>query len=291
MNNCLSFSQFYDDCQAYFPCQWLIPPSQSSSMFSDENVPLISYINPLKTPIISVTDFSEDYEFSLLSQSQVAVLANVSNFLCASLSSFKCSVPLLITSANTNDVIETLLPYLQKNLRRPAIQHGVMLDIFGKGVFLIGPSGIGKSEGALALLSRGHRLVSDDITYFYRAKSNQLVGYSPARLQNLLEIRGLGVIDVRQWHGPCSITKEKALDLVITLSQDQNKPSFRPIKKELGEKIILGVSVPHIALDLAFKRDLAMLIESAVQFAFSSSPAIIENLLTFPSMASTESHS
>lgn len=242
-------------------------------------------------PIVCVADFSEEYGFNLLPQSQVAILANVFDFSRILLSSIKSTVPLLITSANSNDVIETLYPYLQKNLRRPSIQHGVMLDVFGKGVFLMGPSGIGKSECALALLSRKHRLISDDITYFYRSKCNQLVGYAAAPLTNLLEIRGLGAMDVRQWHGPCSVVKEKALDLVITLCQDQRSPLPRPIKKELDEKIILGVSVPHIILDLAFKRDLAMLIESAVQFAFSSSPAIIENLLTFPSMASTESHS
>jgi hypothetical protein len=272
VNNPLSVFEFFDECQSYFPCRWLTAPSASHRGLtrSDGTCPLISYINPLREPIVSVADYSENLTHSHFRKTQIGFITHVLDLSEAFFPEFSFPFPIIATTANSNDVIETLLPYLQKKLRRPASYHGVMLDVLGKGVFLMGPSGSGKSECAQRLLSRGHRLISDDITYFYRAKSNQIIGYAPPPLQNLLEIRGLGAIDVRHWYGPCSVLKEKSLDLVITLSEDPNQPSPRPFRKELGETIILGVSVPHITLDLAFKRDLAMLIESAVQFAFST---------------------
>lgn len=286
MNNSFHYSDFFQYCNSLFSCWWIQKPEElTANLANTQDRPLISFVNPHYPPYVSIFEYSQSVPE--LTGTLLAIVTNTP-YLTNDIS---CQVPLIATTGNSNDVMESLMPYLQKNLRKPLLQHGVMMDIFGKGVFITGPSGIGKSACAMQLLSKRHRLISDDIVCFYRAKCNQVIAYSPPALFNLLEIRELGIIDVQQWYGPCSTLNEKTLDLIISLNQAPNDIPFRTLKKQLDEKIILGVSIPHISLNLAFKQDLAMLIESAVQFAFSSSTALIDKLLAYPFMVSTEPHS
>ena len=123
----------------------------------------------------------------------------------------------------------------------------------------------------------GNRLISDDIVYCYKNSLNQIMAYSDPKIKHLLEIRGMGLINVKDWYGPLCTLNEKSIDLIVSLLPTTTDP--RPLEKELVNKIILGVSLAKMNVPLAFKRDLAMLIESAVKFAFSPVSTEIKSLL------------
>ena len=127
---------------------------------------------------------------------------------------------------------------------------------------------IGKSDIALQLLSRGHRLIADDAPLFYLS-DNRLIGYCPEALQNLLEIRALGIVDIRRLFSHNVITLEKALTIIIELENNPNENKERGLPPKLDEKIIFDQPIPCLKLNLALSQNTAILIESAVQFALS----------------------
>lgn len=262
----VTFSAFFECLNSHFACKWLSPFPDSSIPYANTSQPLIGTYDPLHTPVVCI-DPSID--------------ANVSNCALIILTSEKplhFNIPTLVAFAKAHEIIEAMLLFCQKHLRPLISRHGVFMDIFGKGVFITGESGKGKSECALALLSKQHRLISDDLVYFYQS-SQTLIGYGDPDFLGLLEIRDLAIIDVRQRFGPLSVMLEKPLDLIISLSAEP--PLTRAIQKDLVRTMISNVSIPTLSFSLALKRDLAMLIESAVQFAFSPH--------TMPILASTES--
>lgn len=272
------FRDFYQDCSQFFSCHWLVEPPSLASSFSLHypDQPLISYLNPLRGALISVFDSSHA---ALLADhsSAMGIMASVDLNNVVWREPVQ-SLPILATSESATHVIDTLMPYLQKYGSPSFSLHGVMMDIFGKGVLLLGPSGTGKSDCALQLLQREHRLISDDHVRFYRFAHN-IVAFSEKKLHSLLEIRGLGVIDVHQWFGPCATLREKAVDLIITLASPDPSPDPRPLEKKLAKKTLLGISIPHLHLPPFFKRDGALLVENAVKFAFSSPSVAIDRFL------------
>lgn len=162
------------------------------------------------------------------------------------------------------------------------VQHGVFLDIFDKGVLLMGPSGCGKSDCALQLLARGHRLIADDAPTFYRTQTNQIIGFCPERIQNALEIRALGIIDVRQLFGENAVLSEKNLDLIVHLAKlNPCDVTTRKLQIELHHQTILDVPIPTLSIPLVLGQNLAILIECAVRLAFApKSPTLLR--LTMP---------
>ncbi len=145
--------------------------------------------------------------------------------------------------------------------------HGVFMEVLGTGVLLTGDCGVGKSELALELISRGHRLIADDAPEFLRVGPDQLLGRCPHVLAGFLEVRGLGILDIRAMYGDSAIKPTKYLRLIlslVTLSNDE----LRDIDRLQGTRrvgVILGVSVPEITLPVAPGRSLAVLIEAAVR--------------------------
>jgi len=161
----------------------------------------------------------------------------------------------------------------------PLYLHGVFLCIFGKGVLLTGNSGCGKSECALHLLDRAHQLIADDLPEF-TLQENVVVGRCPAPLKQLLEIRGLGILDVQQWYGEHATLPEHRLDLIIELTQNQTPTvAERVLQPKLDNKIILGKSILHLHIDIALSKNLAILVESAVRLAFAPPSPVVERLL------------
>ena len=158
--------------------------------------------------------------------------------------------------------------------------HGVFLALFDKGVLLVGPSGCGKSECALALLNRSAKLICDDAPLFTQNES-LIIGRSPESLQNLLEIRGLGIVDVTALFGSQVMLPEKPLDLIIEFNPliSEDDEYERVIQPNLKTKCILGNEIPHLTLSLVFSRNMAILVETAVRLVFSSSSPTVELLL------------
>jgi len=145
--------------------------------------------------------------------------------------------------------------------------HGVFLDVFGVGVLLTGDSGIGKSELALGLVNRGHRLVADDAVDFQRINQETIIGTSPPLLQDFLEVRGLGVLNIRVMFGDKAIKRNKRLQLIIkiiALSREELKTIDR-LHGMYCYQNILDMEIPEVSIPVAPGRNLAVLVESAVR--------------------------
>lgn len=139
---------------------------------------------------------------------------------------------------------------------------GVLMDVFGVGVLITGESGLGKSETALDLISRGHRLVSDDVVEIRKIGKNQVIGSSPAITRNLMEVRGLGIINIKEIFGISSVTDEKKIELVINLSKWDEEDRLK-LEDEFYD--IEGEKFPLVRIPVASGRNTAILIEVAVK--------------------------
>lgn len=174
---------------------------------------------------------------------------------------------LLETASGSHEVIALFRHLLQQRLAHSQVRHGVFLEIFGTGVLLTGHASVGKSEVALELISRGHRLVADDAPEFARVAPDVLRGSCPALLRDLLEVRGLGVLNIRAMYGDSAIKRGKFLRLVIhlrTLDHPTSLPEDR-LNGCRGEVEILGLHIPMVELPVAPGRNIAVMIEAAVR--------------------------
>lgn len=177
----------------------------------------------------------------------------------------KYEIPILKSSAKTTSIISTLTNFLESKLAPRESVHGVFLDIFGMGVLITGKSGVGKSETALELIQKGHRLVADDRIDFHQSSDEfVLVGEAPAILKNLLEIRGVGIIDVMTLFGVGAVNSSKRLDLIVHLElwEDKTKKFDRLGNKTISRKI-LDVNIPQINIPVQIGRNIANIIEVA----------------------------
>lgn len=156
--------------------------------------------------------------------------------------------------------------------------HGVLLNIHDKGVLLMGSPGVGKSETALALLTRGHRLIADDAPLFSK-NEQQWIGRADEKQKGLLCIRNLGLLDVGQLFGENVLQSQIALDLIITLDNTVYEIPPQRLKFELVNKLFSGTSIPTLTLPIATSHNVAILIESAVKLAFMPKSARIERIL------------
>jgi len=177
----------------------------------------------------------------------------------------KYNKPLLRSSYVTTSLIHKLINYLDSALAPKITRHGVLIDVHGVGVFLMGESGIGKSETALELVKRGHRLVADDAVEIKKVAENRLIGEAPELIRHFMEIRGIGIIDIKSMYGISSVINNKPLDLVIYLEfWDNNKEYDRlGLAEEYIE--ILGVKLPKIVLPVRPGRNLAIIVEVAAK--------------------------
>ena len=177
------------------------------------------------------------------------------------------NVPVLASASTAASVIDTLHRYLAKALADSTSMHGVCMDVLGLGVLITGESGVGKSELALELISRGHGLVADDVVEISRISSNTLEGRCPPLLKDFLEVRGLGVLDIRTIFGETAVRPKMNLKLIVHLEKPGQAgvaPTERLPLHELIEDI-LGMSVRKVIIPVAAGRNLAVLLEAAVR--------------------------
>lgn len=173
-------------------------------------------------------------------------------------------VPLLRTDLSSSVLIDQLSRFLEDRLAPRAVIHGVLLDIYGLGVLLLGDSGVGKSECALDLVVRGHRLVSDDVVEIKR-RGDMLIGTGPELTRYHMELRGVGIINVKDLFGVASVRLTKFLEYVIRL--DSWKPGKRYDRLGLDENgyEILGLTLPYVEMPVGPGRNLSVLIEVAAR--------------------------
>ncbi|MCK8817201.1 HPr(Ser) kinase/phosphatase [Natroniella sulfidigena] len=183
----------------------------------------------------------------------------------------KNNIPILSTDSSTTSFISCLTTYLEETFAPQVTRHGVLVEIYGVGVLIKGSSGIGKSESALDLVKRGHRLIADDAVIIKRVMRSKLVGTSPEISKHHLELRGLGIINVKTLFGAGAVREAQNIDLIIQLEKwDQQKNYDRlGLDDEMVE--ILEVTVPRVVIPVKPGRNLAMVMEvAAMNFRLKS---------------------
>ncbi len=170
--------------------------------------------------------------------------------------------PLLATRMESTAFIRQLARYLEERLAPSVARHAVLVDVFGLGVLIAGASGIGKSECALELVDRGHRLVADDVVEIKRL-GNNLVGIAPELTRDHMELRGLGILDVKGLYGVSAIRHSKRLELVVNLERWAAGKQYDRLGLSAETLTILGVAVPLVRMPVAPGRNIALLIEVA----------------------------
>jgi len=175
--------------------------------------------------------------------------------------------PLFQTDLNSGDFIDSMRYYLSEFLAEKITLHGVFMEVMGSGILITGESSIGKSELALELITRGHRLIADDAPIFTRIGPNLLDGSCPDVLKNFMEVRGLGVLDIRAMYGDNAIKPNKYLRLVIHLERMtlEEQHQLDRLYGSRSIKTILEVPISEIKLPVASGRNLAVMVEAAVR--------------------------
>lgn len=174
-------------------------------------------------------------------------------------------IPVYSSQMVTSKFTAMAIHYLNRCLAPHVTRHGVLLDVYGVGVLLSGKSGVGKSEAALELIKRGHQLVADDVVDVCRISDNRLIGTCPEKVRHFMEIRGIGVIDVKALYGIGAVALSKTIDLIIELETWDENRDYDRIGLKDDEIEIMGVSVPHQTMPIRPGRNLAIIVEVAAR--------------------------
>lgn len=178
----------------------------------------------------------------------------------------RAQIPMFATPGPAAFVIDVLRAYLSRHFADRASMHGVFMDILGMGVLITGESGLGKSELGLELISRGHGLVADDAVDLYRINQTSIEGRCPELLQNLLEVRGIGLLDIKAIFGETAVRRKMRLTLIVhlvrkeTMERDYERMPHEPLYQD-----VLGVPVRKAVIQVVAGRNIAVLVEAAVR--------------------------
>ena len=175
----------------------------------------------------------------------------------------KYETPLLRTREPTSGFVSALSAALNVHLGERCTIHGVLVEVYGEGILLKGDSGVGKSEAAVELLKRGHRLVADDAVDIKRVSNKTLVGSSPELIRYFMELRGIGIIDVRRIFGTGAVKPTEKIDLIINLRKWEEGKAYDRMGEEQNFEEIMGILVPSLEVPIRPGRNLAVIIEVA----------------------------
>ena len=193
-------------------------------------------------------------------------------------------VSIFSTPQSTSDLTASLVQYLNKELAPRITRHGVLVEVYGEGCLLTGDSGVGKSETAIELIKRGHRLVADDAVEIRRTAQTTLYGQSPENIRHFIELRGIGIINARKLFGMGAIKLQEKIDMVINLEQWDSSKVYdrRGLDNEYMK--ILGVEVPTLTIPVKPGRNLAVIIEVAAmnnrqkKMGYNAARELLKNL-------------
>lgn len=177
----------------------------------------------------------------------------------------KNCIPVLATPHQSSTFISLITKFLEENLLPTTHLHGVLMDVLGVGVLLTGKSGIGKSECALDLVIRGHRLVADDMVFIKKKMPAVLVGHAEESIQYLMEIRGLGIINIKDLYGVSAIRDKKIVDMMLELVEWDETQEYDRLGVDDRTTTILGLEIPHISIPVRPGRNLGSIIEVAAR--------------------------
>jgi len=172
-------------------------------------------------------------------------------------------VPVLKTADSTSRSMAALIAYLNVELAERITRHGVFVEVYGEGVLILGDSGVGKSETAVELIKRGHRLIADDAVEIKKTGAKTIVGSAPDNIRHFIELRGIGIINARRIFGMGSVKLNEKIDMVIQLEPWDSEKVYDRMGIENEYTDILGVHVPHTVVPVKPGRNLAVIIEVA----------------------------
>ena len=175
----------------------------------------------------------------------------------------KYNVTLLRTDDSTSSFMAALIASLNLSLAPCVTRHGVLVEVYGEGVLLLGESGVGKSETAVELIKRGHRLVADDAVEIRRVSAKTLVGSSPEIIRHFIELRGIGIVDVKNIFGMGAVKNTESINLVINLELWKEGKNYERLGLDKEVTEILGIKVPSLTIPVRPGRNLAVIIEIA----------------------------
>ena len=188
------------------------------------------------------------------------------------------------TPQSTSDLTASLVQYLNKELAPRITRHGVLVEVYGEGCLLTGDSGVGKSEAAIELIKRGHRLVADDAVEIRRTAQTTLYGQSPENIRHFIELRGIGIINARKLFGMGAIKLQEKIDMVINLEQWDSAKVYDRMGLDNEYMKILGVEVPTLTIPVKPGRNLAVIIEVAAmnnrqkKMGYNAARELLKNL-------------
>lgn len=193
-------------------------------------------------------------------------------------------VSIFSTTQSTSDLTASLVQYLNKELAPRITRHGVLVEVYGEGCLLTGDSGVGKSETAIELIKRGHRLVADDAVEIRRTAHTTLYGQSPENIRHFIELRGIGIINARKLFGMGAIKLQEKIDMVINLEQWDSAKVYDRMGLDNEYMKILGVEVPTLTIPVKPGRNLAVIIEVAAmnnrqkKMGYNAARELLKNL-------------
>ena len=174
-------------------------------------------------------------------------------------------LPVYRSDADTTRVVVEMIYFLNNELAPCTTMHGVLVEVYGVGVLLTGESGVGKSEAALELVKRGHRLVADDAVQIRRVSENRLIGEAPEAIRYLMEIRGIGIIDIATMFGIGSVAPSRSINMVVHLEYWDSGKDYDRLGLDQRTTSILGVDVPWLLLPIRPGRNVAVVLEVAAR--------------------------
>jgi HPr kinase/phosphorylase len=252
----------------------------TGEMLRKPGVGLIGHLNLIHPLLVQVlgrreVDYIEKLEGATRAQTAQAICGGdtVCILVCDGIaapsalaqSAERATTALLTASEASQHVINVLRPYMQQELGEVTTLHGVFLDVLEIGVLITGDSSIGKSELALELVSRGHGLVADDVVELQQIGPETIQGRCPPMLRDFLEVRGLGVLNIRSIFGETAVRPRKVLRLIVQLDSPDSAGERDRLATRSGTQDILGVEIPTVTLAVAPGRNLAVLVEAAVR--------------------------
>lgn len=234
--------------------------------FDSDRVQLIGQVE--YSYLASLTPYKRRQIWRTLFMTQIPCL-----ILCRGLSCFEDEgtlklaienkIPVFRTQASTTEFMAEVIRYLNFELAPRISMHGVLVDIYGEGVLIMGESGIGKSEAALELIRRGHRLVADDVVEIKRISDNELLGYGPEVIRHFIELRGIGILDAKELYGVEAIKTQQTIDMVVNLEVWNPEKQYDRLGLTEQTMTILGNEVISYNIPIRPGRNVALIAETA----------------------------
>lgn len=175
----------------------------------------------------------------------------------------KYGVPLLQSAEMTSPLMSSLIQALSTELAPRITRHGVLVEVYGEGILILGDSGVGKSETAIELVKRGHRLVADDAVELRKVSNRQIMGTAPENIRHFIELRGIGIVNVARVFGVGAVKESESLDLVVQLEAWDPTKNYQRTGLESEYYEILGVNIPSTSIPVSPGRNLAVVLETA----------------------------